>query len=383
MSRLQRVIRPGALIHVISRFLNGKHLIQAAVERQEYVRRLGESLLDSDWRAVSFGIMSTHTHSGLVAGLTPFEILFRRVHSGFARWLNKRQHRLGPVFADRPDTIEVDLADAARFISYVHNNPVRAGVVTYASASGWTSHRIYLEREAALPWLDTTLGLQLCGLEGTVDDRSVFDSMVNDRTGEQEPWLCGRQLADHRRAAREQGGTTIELGYPRVSLRRREAVYPILTAEGVPLRPDWSGDVMEVLQAASRQVGVTVQEMRSSTRRRVVSRARKLAVLIYRDYLGCSLRGIAVQLGITPQSACGLAQRCDESLHDIARALAQDIAAPSSVAQVVFKDDVSGAANTNKLAPSPTCPRLAQSDEVDPQRDRDGDGCAEEDPEQG
>jgi hypothetical protein len=40
-------------------------------------------------------------------------------------------------------------------IRYVHNNPVRAGLVERASESGWSSHRAYLGLEACPPWLST------------------------------------------------------------------------------------------------------------------------------------------------------------------------------------------------------------------------------------
>jgi putative transposase len=40
-------------------------------------------------------------------------------------------------------------------IRYVHNNPVRAGVVQRASESGWSSHRIYLGLEEKPSWLAT------------------------------------------------------------------------------------------------------------------------------------------------------------------------------------------------------------------------------------
>jgi hypothetical protein len=48
-------------------------------------------------------------------------------------------------------------------VSYVHCNPVRAGVVAAADESNWTSHRAYLGVARKPPWLDVQLGLDLCG----------------------------------------------------------------------------------------------------------------------------------------------------------------------------------------------------------------------------
>jgi len=326
MSGLRRIIRPGTLIHVISRLVVGV-TIDDAEERLEYLRRVRHGIERSDWNIISFAIMSTHTHLGLIAGIATFDALFRGVHGAFARWLNRRRGRFGPVFTDRPTTVVVDLANTVRFVAYLHNNPVRAGLVRRAVESDWTSHRFYVNAAPAPDWLDVGLGCHLLGLPDTPEARMAFDRRVDNEAGQDEPWLSGRQLAAHRAEIRRERGSAIEIAYPKVSLRHpREARYPLVNAEGVRLKPRWSGDVPHLLQEVSRQTRVSVIQMQSSVRQRDVTAARCLAVLTYRDYLGRPLNDIARWLGLSKSAASKLAKRASQELHDRARMLAQRVA---------------------------------------------------------
>ena len=51
--------------------------------------------------------MSSHEHLAAVMGEQPLDSFFRPLHTGFARWLNRREDRNGPVYADRPKSNHV------------------------------------------------------------------------------------------------------------------------------------------------------------------------------------------------------------------------------------------------------------------------------------
>jgi hypothetical protein len=84
MPRFARIIRPGSLVHIISRFINGEFRIVDDIERQEYLRRAGLALAKSDWRIVSFAIMNSHPHWGAISGVQSFAQWANPLHSGFA-----------------------------------------------------------------------------------------------------------------------------------------------------------------------------------------------------------------------------------------------------------------------------------------------------------
>jgi putative transposase len=167
MTRTARLEAPFAIHHVIARCVDHEFRLEGDAERAEYLVRLGRALDRCDWTVLGYALMSNHIHLVCRAGEAPSERLIRRVHTGFALWLNRVQRRYGPVFAERHTTIVVPDEHAGRLLAYVHNNPVRAGAAREPSASTWTSHAAYLGLEQGPRWLDIEGGLRASGFDAT------------------------------------------------------------------------------------------------------------------------------------------------------------------------------------------------------------------------
>src|SRR5262249_10548095 len=71
--------------------------------------------------------------------------------------------RIGALFVRGPRDIRTPADRVASLLAYIHNNPVRAGVVSTAADSDWTSHRAYLGLERRPPWLQVDLALARAG----------------------------------------------------------------------------------------------------------------------------------------------------------------------------------------------------------------------------
>lgn len=127
MPRFRRQTEAGTVQHVISRFVDREYRLDAPGARGEYLRRAGIVFGRCDWRPVAFALMSSHVHWALLCGSDPSEAWVRPLHVGFAGWLNRRQGRLGPVFADRHRTVTCRGEAAAHLIAYIHNNPMTWG----------------------------------------------------------------------------------------------------------------------------------------------------------------------------------------------------------------------------------------------------------------
>jgi len=165
MPRSRRVIQPQNVYHLISRFVAGEYFIRGADERREYFRLLGRALKESDWRCISYAIMSNHIHLAMLAGLQPLAEWTRNAHTLFAEWINERNDRIGAVFTRGPKDFLVRPNGVAKVMGYIHRNPVRAGVVSDPRDTDWTSHAAYLGLVARPAWLDTAKGLELAGFQ--------------------------------------------------------------------------------------------------------------------------------------------------------------------------------------------------------------------------
>jgi putative transposase len=181
MPRRKRRFVPGCAYHLISRFVDREWFISSESERAQYTYLLGGAVASSDWQCLGYAIMSNHIHLAMIAGGDKLDSWIRRAHAPFADWMNRTHQRIGNIFARGPKDLLIPDDDVARVLAYIHNNPVRAGVVNRAADSAWTSHRAYVGLERVPRWLDVREGLRRTG----IGDATAFDAYVT--TGPSHP----------------------------------------------------------------------------------------------------------------------------------------------------------------------------------------------------
>lgn len=256
--RTIRLIVPGVTYHLISRFIEKRWFLRDDVARDQYLTYLGRSLADSDWRCISYALMSSHVHLGMIAGTAPLETWAKRAHSPFASWLNLSLDRIGPVFVRGPKDHAVDNDRVPALVAYHHNNPVRAGVVERASDSTWTSHGAYLGTRRPPPWLDVEHGMSL----GNFSSEADFDAWVN--TAPEDPSRI--DVGGIRRAARR---GQIEFATP-----TGDGILPIVARASAIVRPD----PRLFVQVTAALLGVPVISMVARVRANAIVAARGVAV---------------------------------------------------------------------------------------------------------
>lgn len=314
MPRIARVVRVGAVHHVIARFVDRSWLLSDDEERAAYLSRLVFALGRSDWTLLAYALMSNHVHLVLEAGQAPLQSWAKSTHSRMARWLNMRHRRLGPVFADRPYAEVVEPSGVPNVIAYVHNNPVRARVVSCAEESAWTSHSMYLGEAVTPRWLSVSRGLELCGYSTAQEDRDAFREWVRvcaaaatqahavDAKSEQAT-LCLARLAF--------GPSTI-LGTPTISDACKQ--YSVIVPSGATVRPADQDvtpqDVLRILQV-TRAADPTGRD--GYDHRPEITVARRVALATWAS-LGRRRIEMARALGISASSASNLVNRRPERI---------------------------------------------------------------------
>ena len=148
MARFARIHVTGGLFHIISRFQDRKYYLDIEGARERYLELLGNALETHDCRVIAYCLMSSHVHLVVQLGNDPIGQLTKKIHAPFANFVNRHRKGIGVVMADRPKSVLVHTETyGMELIRYVHNNPVRAGVVDRASESSWSNHRAYLGQE--------------------------------------------------------------------------------------------------------------------------------------------------------------------------------------------------------------------------------------------
>jgi DNA-binding transcriptional regulator YiaG len=88
--------------------------------------------------------MDNHVHILVGEGKEGIALVMKRINVSYVIYFNKKYNRIGHLFQDRfkSEVIETDsyLLEAIR---YIHNNPVKAGIVSKATDYPWSSYKLY------------------------------------------------------------------------------------------------------------------------------------------------------------------------------------------------------------------------------------------------
>ena len=277
MARFARENTPGALTHIVSRFAPGCVGLRSEEDRASYLSRVDAALMDSDWQLLAYAMMPDRIHWLAIAGHTPLSRFIKPLHVGFALWLNRHQRHVGPVFAERPRTLESELSETLDLIAFIHNSPVREGQVSQASESRWTSHRSYMGMQLQPRWLRIDRGLALANLTQDPEGLQRFAHYVDSQPGHSE-----------------------------LMVRPSGAVRSALIERAIYAPRRWDGPITDVLDYVTRQSGIEPERIRSSDRSREVVGARRVAILAGTRYLGRTLTEMAQVVGISTSSASRL-----------------------------------------------------------------------------
>jgi putative transposase len=304
MPRSARLEAPGAAHHLISRFVNKAFRLTGDSVRSAYLARVSRVVEHTDWRPLSYCLMSSHIHWVALGGFCPSCTFIQPLHSGFAGWLNREQGTLGPVFAERHRSDICSEGTLAGLLAYVHNNPVRAGVVADPADTDWSSHRAYLGLVTAPPWLDVERGLAMCGFSSTPSGRLSFHEFVLSQAGRRSPFaMTDEERTELRVRVREAVGLPLEISDLVVT---DTPSVELVAARSSRARPRWPGPPTEVLEAVAQHVGVPTDAMQSRDRTREVVKARRLALFVWSRELGHPQSTMARLLGLGASSACEL-----------------------------------------------------------------------------
>jgi putative transposase len=142
MPRAKHYFEPGHFYHLTTRTLAGMHAFAEDRTKETLVAGLRFYCERGDWRIHAFVIMVNHVH--LVVSAAQRDL--GAVVGCFKSWTSHQliPARAGALWERRFDDNAVRSIDELRsIVQYVHNNPVRIGLVGRAEDYPWSSARNY------------------------------------------------------------------------------------------------------------------------------------------------------------------------------------------------------------------------------------------------
>jgi len=144
------------IYHVMCRGNNKQSIFLDDGDSNKYYFLLAEAKQKYDFDLYAFCFMSNHVHLVVCERTDSISDIMRYINSGFGSFINWKHERVGHLFQNRfrSEPIENDgyLLSAVR---YVHNNPVKAEIVSSPEEYYWNSYRGYLDSRHFSEVLDT------------------------------------------------------------------------------------------------------------------------------------------------------------------------------------------------------------------------------------
>jgi REP element-mobilizing transposase RayT len=130
MPRHPRLFVPGATYHVYCRVARGEFVFDDPFEAEEFVEAAWREFDLDGVRVMAWCLMGNHYHLVIQTGTTPLWRSMLRVQAAVARGFNRRRGFLGRLWQSRYRARVIDSTGYFRqVVSYVHLNPVAAGIV--------------------------------------------------------------------------------------------------------------------------------------------------------------------------------------------------------------------------------------------------------------
>jgi REP element-mobilizing transposase RayT len=155
MARKPRLHVEGGFYHVILRGNGGEKIFFSNNDRSRLFLLIQEGVERFNYRLHAYCLMSNHIHLVIQVGSIPLSKIIQNFSFRYTKYVNKKKNRIGHLFQGRYKAILID-ADSylLELVRYIHNNPVRAGMVKKAVDYRWSSQQVYLGLQE-LPFLTT------------------------------------------------------------------------------------------------------------------------------------------------------------------------------------------------------------------------------------
>lgn len=145
MPRQARMYSDTGIYHVMMRGNDKRRIFLDDDDRRRFIFTLFEKASEENTDIYAYCLMNNHVH--LLLHEKDFNIarLMKRINVSFAYHFNKKYKRVGHLFQDRFISEIVDNNDyLLAAVRYIHNNPVKAGIVSSPEKYLWSSYNDYI-----------------------------------------------------------------------------------------------------------------------------------------------------------------------------------------------------------------------------------------------
>ena len=145
MAREARECSSTGYYHAMMRGNNRERIFKQAKEKQYFKEQLQNQIDEEMISIVAYCLMDNHVHLLIYSDLQTMTEAIKWVNIKFAGKYNYKYDRVGHVFQDRYKSEVINTGKyLLRAMRYIHNNPVKAKMVSRPSDYYWSSYKGYI-----------------------------------------------------------------------------------------------------------------------------------------------------------------------------------------------------------------------------------------------
>jgi methionine-R-sulfoxide reductase len=292
------------------RGIDGCQIVMDDVDREHFVFRMGRLSKATGTTIFAWALMTNHAHLLLKSGDEGLSSFMRKLLTGYATGYNRRHKRHGHLFQNRYKSIVCEEeAYFVRLVSYIHLNPLRAGVVDSVEELDryrWSGHAVIM-KQSNHEWQESDFVLRFFGeKEGRAREAYRLFVEAESRKG-QQPELTGgglirstggwSEVKSQRQRGEKQFSDERILGsgeFVREILDQADesvkALFPVA---------NFRQDAAEELRKRCEESGIALQLVESGSKRDECTALRKELAVKFVKELGLSYAETARQLGVS------------------------------------------------------------------------------------
>lgn len=147
------------IYHIMLRGINRQTIFEDDEDKIRFLETLKKYKDKRKFQLFSYCLMNNHIHLLIKETEEPISESIKRISSSYVYWYNMKYDRCGHLFQERFKSENVDTVEYfLTVVRYIHQNPLKAGLVKDVFESNWTSINEYIHKGN---FVDIEYGLSL------------------------------------------------------------------------------------------------------------------------------------------------------------------------------------------------------------------------------
>ncbi|MFA7573494.1 MAG: transposase [Lutispora sp.] len=151
MPRLARKKSETGIYHIMLRGIDKRDIFMSKWDYGKFLEYIKKAKDKSAFQVFGYCLMTNHVHMLLKTEMDDIGDIIKRIAVGYAQYHNIRNGRTGHLFQNRFRSEVVDTeAYFLTVLRYIHQNPVKAGMVKDVKVYKWSSYIEYIDNSKNL-----------------------------------------------------------------------------------------------------------------------------------------------------------------------------------------------------------------------------------------